>query len=517
MKNGNKKHSKTIDNGNINKGKNNNERQNEGKTSKGKFNKSKNNKGINCIKGHKTGNTEEYNSTVKGEQLKYWLGLSLVPGLGPIYLKKALEIESNPEKLWLGSVERLRHIFGQRLADKISEIRNDIDLEQKMAELDRKNIKVISFTDPGYPGILLEIADPPPILFYRGSIHPGKPAVAIVGSRKATGYGIRTTRMLAQELASRGIVIVSGLALGIDRAAHEGALDVEGESWAVLGSGLDYQYPSENLDLYHRLPKQGAIISEFPPEIEPQPGNFPRRNRIISGLCQGVVVVEAARKSGSLITASLALDQNRHVLAVPGNIDRIYSQGTNNLIKEGAMLVTSAEDIISYLYQLYRVEGKSLKENPGNSSSQRNQNNQSNQSNQGNQCNQNKQSNQSKQKDSDKRNAANLPNAAGLSKIEPGPDNSQSTTPHKKTGPASASISTTGVIIPPDLTPAEKKILNIFTREVELTTSELQELTDVGAVGINVALINLEVAGVIGKGEGEKYYFKGLQNLLEPI
>jgi len=483
MKNGNKKQRNKHS-------KNNN---------KGKNNKGKTNKGKNSIKNQKTGNTGEYNSTVKGNQLKYWLGLSLVPGLGPVYLKKALEIESNPEKLWLGSARRLEYFFGQRLAGKIIEIRNEIDLEQKMAELDKKNIKVISFTDPGYPGILLEIADPPPILFYRGSIHPGKPAVAIVGSRRATGYGKRTTKMLAEQLASRGIVIVSGLALGIDRAAHEGALDAGGESWAVLGSGLDYQYPSENVDLYYRLPERGALISEFPPEIEPQPGNFPRRNRIISGLCQGVVVVEAARKSGSLITAGLALDQNRHVLAVPGNIDRIYSQGTNNLIKEGAMLVTSAEDIISYLYQLYSVDEKTRRKDPGNHCNQSKQNNQS------------KQSNQSKQKDSDNINAADNP------KIKPNPDNSQTSTASKKTGSTSASISTTGVIIPPDLTPAEKKILNIFTREVELTTSELQELTDIGAVGINVALINLEVTGVIGKGEGEKYYFKGLQNLLEPI
>jgi len=410
----------------------------------------------------------EYNSSLEKNQLKYLLGLSLVPGLGPIYLKKALQFEPDPEKLWRSSSSRLASIFGHHLAGKIAETRKEVDLDQKISELAEKNIQVVSFADPRYPGLLLEIPDPPPILFYQGSIHPAKPAVAIVGSRKATGYGKKITKMLARELAYRGIIIVSGLALGIDRAAHEGALDAGGESWAVLGSGLDYQYPPENQDLYQELPESGALISEFPPEIKPQPGNFPRRNRIISGLCQGVVVVEAADKSGSLITASLALDQNRQVLAVPGNIDRLNSRGTNNLIKEGAMPVTSTEDIISYLYQLYSV----------NHNSKFSQN-----------------------------------NSQGRQSVNPIRQNGGS----GNSEPDSAPFSTKSVIIPPDLSPAEKKILDIFTREIELTMNELQELTDIGAVGISVALINLEVAGVIEKGEGEKYYFKGLQNLLEPI
>lgn len=216
----------------------------------------------------------------------------------------------------------------------------------------KENFKTVKFTDKDYPFLLKETVPPPQLLYIKGSIEPrDKNAVAIVGARVATSEGLKTAYDLAFELAQAGITIVSGLAQGIDTEAHKGALDAGGRTIAVLGTGIDVIYPTSNIELSKRILDggQGAIISEFAPGTPAYPSNFPQRNRIISGLSRGTVVVEAREKSGALITANFALEQNRDVFAVPGPIGRPTSYGPNRLIKEGAKIVTGVSDIIEEL------------------------------------------------------------------------------------------------------------------------------------------------------------------------
>lgn len=212
-------------------------------------------------------------------------------------------------------------------------------------------IKEISISDKGYPKNLRNIHGPPPVLYVKGGILPKDDiAVGVVGSRKASIYGLETCEKLAFELASMGVTIVSGMARGIDSAAHRGALKAGGRTLAVFGCGIDYIYPPENKSLAEKIEKSGALISEFGLGVEPMPYNFPRRNRIISGLSLGVIVVEAARNSGALITAAFALEQGREVFAVPGKINSATSAGVHQLIKDGAKLVGSVDDIIEELH-----------------------------------------------------------------------------------------------------------------------------------------------------------------------
>ena len=214
----------------------------------------------------------------------------------------------------------------------------------------RKKYAVTTMADPEYPSLLLEIPDPPPVLYVYGRLIAGETRnVAVVGSRNATTYGIETTRRICGDLVAHGIHIISGMAVGIDTAAHWGALDGGGLTVAVLGSGLEWVYPNENRKLFHRIAENGAVLSEFPLRTEPDGFNFPRRNRIISGMSLGTVVIEATLKSGSLITDRLAAEQNREVFAVPGSIQSFKSTGTHTLIKEGAKLVEHAQDIIEEL------------------------------------------------------------------------------------------------------------------------------------------------------------------------
>ncbi len=213
--------------------------------------------------------------------------------------------------------------------------------------------RTLSFSDKGYPTNLKYIYDPPPTLYVKGNILPeDNIAIAIIGSRRATYYGLKNAENLSFELAAGGITIISGLARGVDSAAHRGALKAGGRTIAVLGSGLNIIYPPENEKLAREILQCGAVISEFPQGTAPLRQNFPRRNRIISGLSLGVVVVEAAKRSGALITANLALEQGREVFALPGKIDSFTSRGTHDLIKQGAKLVESAEDIIEELEPL---------------------------------------------------------------------------------------------------------------------------------------------------------------------
>jgi DNA processing protein len=219
-------------------------------------------------------------------------------------------------------------------------------------------VKTLSLKDKEYPQNLRYIYDPPQTIYVKGSLLlEDNLAIAIVGSRQASYYGLKNAESLAFELAAKGITIVSGLARGIDSAAHQGALKAKGRTIAVLGSGLNKIYPPENKKLAEEIAQNGAVLSEFPLDTPPLKENFPRRNRIISGLSLGVVVVEAAQKSGALITASCALEQGREVFALPGKIDSFTSQGTNDLIKQGAKLIQSSQDIVDELEPLRLLSG----------------------------------------------------------------------------------------------------------------------------------------------------------------
>ncbi|MDD2372220.1 MAG: DNA-processing protein DprA [Syntrophomonadaceae bacterium] len=226
-----------------------------------------------------------------------------------------------------------------------------------MKEYRSEDIEMVTWDESLYPQNLRNISNPPVILYYRGDIEvAGQSCLAVVGSRAASVYGRNVARKLARELAESGIVIVSGMARGIDSEAHRGALEV-GKTIAVMGSALNVVYPPENRKLFQEIIASGAVISEFPLHTHPEPANFPLRNRIISGLCRGVVVVEGKEKSGALITADFALEQGRDVFAVPGPINSKTSAGPNNLIKQGAILITGIEDILEEYYDINRTPG----------------------------------------------------------------------------------------------------------------------------------------------------------------
>lgn len=225
-------------------------------------------------------------------------------------------------------------------------------IERDLSWLQKSNNSIITFNDPAYPLQLKEISDPPPVLFVRGNAELlSRPQIAIVGSRNPSALGLETAFNFAKSLSQRGFVITSGLALGIDAAGHEGALNAHGYTIAVAGTGLDRVYPARHKDLAIRIANSGAMISEFPPGTAAKANHFPRRNRIISGLCQGLLVVEAAKESGSLITARMALEQNREVFAIPGSIQNPLARGCNALIREGAKLVETCQDILEELSQ----------------------------------------------------------------------------------------------------------------------------------------------------------------------
>ena len=215
--------------------------------------------------------------------------------------------------------------------------------------LSRRGIRFVSILDPEYPSRLRHLYDPPAALYVRGGLpEDGRPTAAVIGARSCSSYGYQTARMLGRELAAAGIQIISGMALGIDGAGHQGALDAGCRTYAVLGSGVDICYPKENRHLYSRIPKQGGLLSEFAPGQPPKPGNFPMRNRIISGLSDAIVVVEARAKSGSLITVELGLEQGKEIFAVPGRMGDALSEGCHQLIRQGAALLSSPADVLDY-------------------------------------------------------------------------------------------------------------------------------------------------------------------------
>ena len=277
-----------------------------------------------------------------------WFILRSVPGIGNLLFKRLIDRFNSPEFILGATRDELLEVEGitPRLVAAIKQrkipdpVKKDFDLVLE------KGYKIVTMADSDYPPLLLQIPDPPPFLYVFGRLDDSIKNVAVVGSRNATSYGRSTTRRLCRDLAQLKITIVSGMALGIDSAAHKGALMGKGATIAVLGSGLENIYPAENRKLFYQIAETGAVVSEFSLTTEPDAHNFPRRNRIISGMSLGTVVVEATRRSGSLITARLAAEQNREVFAVPGSIQSFKSTGTHTLIKQGAKLVEHAQDIM---------------------------------------------------------------------------------------------------------------------------------------------------------------------------
>lgn len=283
--------------------------------------------------------------------LKYWIWLSALVKILPRRRLRLLEYYQDPALLWEASEAELKELdFCTPATIKCitdREIRKKTD--EFMLMVSRCDADVITLYDKAYPKMLKYIADPPVVLYCRGKIDADAICVAVVGSRRATSYGAEMAVRLSKELARHGVTVVSGMARGIDTKAHIGALQGGGKTIAVLGCGVDVIYPQENGDLMNRIIQSGAVISEYLPGAPPIPFNFPARNRIISGLSNSVVIVEANERSGSLITADFALEQGRDVFAVPGNINSINSAGANRLIRDGARMITTADDILDEL------------------------------------------------------------------------------------------------------------------------------------------------------------------------
>ena len=284
----------------------------------------------------------------------YWFWLNGIEKLTPLKINKLLEKYQDAYAVYNAPYEELivANILDAKLIENIVCSKDLTKAKEEMEQLQRKNISFITPASTSYPLNLKNIYNNPLILYQKGeyTFTDEDIYVAIIGSRKATQYGVRTAQKISCELAKRGIIIVSGMAYGIDAAAHRGALDAGGKTVAVMGCGIDNIYPKSNEVLYKEILRNGCVISEYPPGTEAAPYMFPARNRIISGLCEGCVIVEAAQKSGALITAKLALEQNREVFAVPGNITSPESCGTNELIKNcAAKLITSYEDILAEL------------------------------------------------------------------------------------------------------------------------------------------------------------------------
>jgi DNA processing protein len=285
---------------------------------------------------------------MKEGDLKYWLALKFIEGLSSAGLKNLIAAFGDPRKIFEVPADALKAVAGvkAKTADNIASFKNWGQAELEMELACKAGVSIVTAHDPIYPGLLLNIYDYPPILYVKGCLREDDVTVAVVGSRAASTYGLFSTERLCREMALSGITVVSGMARGVDSAAHRGALSVKGRTIAVLGCGIDVVYPAENRSLSEEIASNGAVISEFPFSTPPLAQHFPMRNRIISGLSLGVGIVEATEKSGSLITAKLALDQGREVFAVPGIIDSPGSKGTHRLIKEGAKLVENVHDIL---------------------------------------------------------------------------------------------------------------------------------------------------------------------------
>jgi DNA processing protein len=282
----------------------------------------------------------------------WWVALHLVPGVGRITFKRLVGYFGRPYEVMRATAGQLTRVsgIGPKIANAIVGFQTEQEVARELRAAQAVGCQIVTWGDQGYPPLLKTIEDPPPVLYVKGDLgDPAVPAIAVVGSRRPSTYGKVVAEQLAGELAACGITVVSGLARGIDSVAHLSTMERDGRTIAVLGCGLSYMYPPENRRLAERISHQGAVVSEFPMRTKPDRLNFPLRNRIISGLSLGTVVVEAGERSGALITAQWALEQGRDVFAVPGNVTAPTSRGTNRLIKMGAKLVERVEDILEEL------------------------------------------------------------------------------------------------------------------------------------------------------------------------
>lgn len=287
------------------------------------------------------------------KQRIYWhLALSRVPNIGPVTVKRLLDYFGDPKTVFLQDRAKLGQFMKSNAIDSLMEYDPEKDdfIEKEIDKIEEKDIRILTPVDREYPKLLRNILDPPGVLYVKGEILPGDDvSVGIVGTRRATRYGIDQSRRFAEFLTKQGITIISGMAMGVDGNAQEAAIKSGGRTIAALGCGVDVIYPSINRKLYEKIEEHGAIVSEYPMGTKPAPEYFPRRNRIISGLSLGVLVVEGGLKSGALITYKFALDQGREVFALPGPIDRPTSTGPNMLIQKGAIPATKPQDIVEFL------------------------------------------------------------------------------------------------------------------------------------------------------------------------
>jgi len=281
--------------------------------------------------------------------IEAWIALDLLPAIGPRTAQKLIQIYRTPETILSRPVSELKGlgILNKTQLDSLARGTDDKRVKEVLCKLDSLKAYALCLDDTAYPQILKEIDDPPSVLYVKGSLDDVEPAVAIVGTRYPSHYGKDMAFRLAQSLSAQGISVISGLARGIDAQAHLGALDGVAGTVAVLGSGIDVIYPPEHAKLFESIAAKGAVITELPPGTSPDAKNFPRRNRIISGLCQGVIVVEATLRSGAMITARYALEQGKLIMAVPGNVTNVRAQGTHQLIRQGAVLIQDADDVLS--------------------------------------------------------------------------------------------------------------------------------------------------------------------------
>lgn len=297
------------------------------------------------------------------------LALNALPHVGPVTLRRLMDA-FNRDAVAVLSAPRAQLLevggIGKKAADTLIDWAGRFDLAKEVTQMRRTGTRFFIQEDVKYPELLREIYDPPIGLYWQGEYIADRPCVAIVGTRRATVYGRRVAKKIAAELARLGFCVVSGMASGIDTAAHEGALEVGGKTVAVFGCGLDTIYPSENMDLYQKIVAHGAVVSEFPFGRRADRQTFPMRNRVVAGICQGVVVVESAASGGSMITARFAGEQGRTLMAVPGRIDQASSVGCHQLIRDGAIMVTSVDDILEELrYQRTQFPGEESQLNLG--------------------------------------------------------------------------------------------------------------------------------------------------------
>jgi DNA processing protein len=294
--------------------------------------------------------TEGTRRLARADEQKFWVGFHRVPFIGPARIQRLLDRFETLDAAWTASPSELGTVLDERSVESLVRTRSRLSLDGEMERIARLGLRIVTLGETGYPRLLAEIPSPPPVLYYKGTLEPEDAlGVAIIGTRRSTAYGRQVANQLATELAEAGVTIVSGLARGIDAVAHRAAVRAGGRTLAVLGSGVNVIYPGEHADLAEQIAAQGAVLSDYAPDTKPDAVNFPPRNRIISGLSLGIVVVEAPNRSGALITCDFAADQGREVFVVPGSVLSHASEGCNRLLRDGARPVTSAADILEDL------------------------------------------------------------------------------------------------------------------------------------------------------------------------